>query len=567
MAAIRRLAVYDFESTGLSRHFDQAIQFAGIAVDTDLNYIKGDELLLDIKLRPDVVPGPYAFALTGISLAQLEKNGMTEFEAAGHIQQWFKRKNTMITGFNTQGYDDEIFRNMLYRNQLEVYDHEWKDGNCRSDAMLLVMLVYALRPELLNWPTKADGSVSLKLEEIVKENGIEHTHAHDARSDVYATIELMRVIKRKDERLWSYFLTLSDKTKTTEMLQQRKPLIMVDYGIPRSLGNMSIVLPIIADLQNTKKMHCIDLRYDPTELLKLPPEEIRRRVFTKATELTEGEYLQGVRNLTTNQCPLMAPLGVLKGREDLLKRSALDMESCMKHAQMIEADPTFRDRLQKAMKSNFPTPPDIYQTLYSMKMIDYNEQALRTRQRVLNVPGPGNKALPAIIKTDPFKLAEQQPEGTPRLFELALRAKWSNYTDEVLALNSFTQPELQEWVDHLKRIWHGALFDEKNQTNLEKYKKDLLAVRAERVLTPAQEKALQEVEAYVPTMLSKIDTLQSMANDMAKAALEAEAAKAAAVEAEVESVVTTEPVAEVAEMATTGSAPIVREEESSPSFG
>jgi exodeoxyribonuclease-1 len=315
-------------------------------------------------------------------------------------------------------------------------------------------------------------------------------------------------------------------------------------------------------------MHCIDLRYDPTELLTLPPEEIRRRVFTKATDLPEGEYLQGVRNLTSNQCPLMAPLGVLKGREDLLKRSALDIELCMKHAQMIEADPTFRGRLQQAMKSDFPPHSDIYQTLYSLKMIDYSEQALRTRQRVPNVEGPGNKALPAIVKTDPFKLAEQNPQETPRLFELALRAKWANYTDEVLALNSFTQPELQEWVNHLKRIWHGEPFGDKHQTNLEKYKKDLLAVRAERVLTPAQEKALQEVEAYVPIMLSKIDTLESMSNDMAKAALEAKAESAAAVVVEgVAPTEPTEPTADSAAEAAGVTTPVVREEESSLTCG
>lgn len=561
MSAIKRLAVYDVESTGLSKHFDQIVQFAGIAVDSDLNYIKGDELLLDVKLRPDVVPGPYAFAITGISLEHLEKNGMPEFEAAGHIQQWFKQKNTMITGFNTQGYDDEIIRNMFYRNQLEVYDHEWKNGNCRSDGMLAVMLAFATRPEVMNWPKKPDGSYSLKLEDLVKENGIEHTHAHDARSDVYATIELMRLIKRKDERLWSYFLSLSDKAKAAEMMQARKPLVMVDYGIPRSLGHMSMVLPIIADYKNSKKMHCVDLRYDPTELLSLSPAEIRRRVFTKAIELEEGESLQNIRSLTSNQCPLIATPGVLKGRDDLMVRSALDMQTCMKHAQIIAEDSGFRARLQEAMKSDFPTPSDIYQTIYTLNMVDYSEQALRSRQRMPNVEGPDNKALPAIVKTNPFELCKLNPDNEPRLFELSLRAKWANYTDEVLALNSFTQPELQEWVNHLKRIWHGELFDPKNQTNLEKYKKDLLAVRAERLLTPAQEKALQEVEAYIPVILSKIDALESMSNDMAKAALEADAAKAAEVVVSAEA--PTEPQADPVVAA----APVAREEESSLALG
>jgi len=531
MAAIKRIAAYDTESTGLSQHFDQVVQFAGVAVDTDLNFIKGDELLLDVKLRPDVVPGPYAFAITGISLDHLEKNGIPEFEAASHIQQWLKRKGTMITGFNTLSFDDEILRNMFYRNQLEVYDHEWKDGNCRSDAMRAVLLAFATRPEIMNWPTKPDGSYSLKLEELVKENGIEHTHAHDARSDVYATIELMRLIKRKDEKLWNYFLTLSDKTKTTNMMHQLKPLVMVDYKIPRALGHMSIVLPVIADVNNPKKMLCVDLREDPTELLKLPPDEIRRRVFTKAADLKDGESLQNVRSMISNQVPLICSTGIFKGRNDVLERSGLDYAQCMKHAQMVAEDSSFRQRFQEAMVSDFPPPKDIYQSIYSLNMISYGEQNARSRLRAQNVEGPNNTVMPAIVKADPYEVAKQDPANSSRLFELSLRAKWSNYTDEVLEKNSFTQPELHEWVQHLKRIWHGDAMESK-QTTLAGFQKDLLAVRAERALTEAQEKALAQIEAYVPRMLAKIDALENMSNDMAKAVLETDEGKAIAAEAE-----------------------------------
>ena len=531
MAGIQRLSVYDTEATGLSHHFDQVVQFAGVSVDKDLNFIKGDELLLDIKLRPDVVPGPFAFAITGISLERLEKYGIPEFEAASHIQQWLKRRGTMMTGFNTQGFDDEMLRNMFYRNQLEVYDHEWKDGNCRSDVMLAVMLAFATRPEIMNWPTKPEGGYSLKLEDLVKENGIEHTHAHDARSDVYATIELMRLIKRKDEKLWNYFLSLSDKKKTTEMMHQLKPLVMVDYKIPRDRGHMSIVLPVIADKKNDKKMLCVDLRDDPTELLKLSPEEIRRRVFTKAADLKDGESLQNVRSMISNQVPLICSTGVLRGRDDIVERSGLDYKQCMKHAEMVASDPSFRGRLQEAMASDFPPPKDIYQSIYSLNMINYGEQAVRSRLRAPNVEGTNNTALPAIVKADPYEIAKSDPANSSRLFELSLRAKWANFTDEVLAKNSFTQPELDEWVQHLKRIWHGEAMGAK-QTTLESFKADLLAVRAQRVLTPEQESALAQIEAYVPQMLSKIDALENMSKDMLKAVLETDEGKATAAEAE-----------------------------------
>ena len=55
--------LYDVESTGLSHHHDQILQFAGLKVDQDLNIIPGSELVIDVKPRADVVPGPKACLL------------------------------------------------------------------------------------------------------------------------------------------------------------------------------------------------------------------------------------------------------------------------------------------------------------------------------------------------------------------------------------------------------------------------------------------------------------------------------------------------------------------------
>lgn len=46
-------------------------------------------------------------------------------------------------------------------------------------------------PEGIVWPEE-DGRVSLKLERLTHANGIEHGQAHDALSDVRATIALAR---------------------------------------------------------------------------------------------------------------------------------------------------------------------------------------------------------------------------------------------------------------------------------------------------------------------------------------------------------------------------------------
>lgn len=198
---------YDHETTGLSPFHDQAIQVSSIRTDADLNLIKGAELNLLIKLRPDVVPGPKAFAVHGISIDELNNKGVTEFEAASHLKNWFMgQRNSMMGGYNTIPFDDEFTRNIMFRGLQDPYEHEWKNQNSRTDIMRLVMMVFALRPNLMNFHVTDEGKYSLKLGDVCSANGILLENAHDARSDVVATIDVARMIKNASPQMWQYFL-------------------------------------------------------------------------------------------------------------------------------------------------------------------------------------------------------------------------------------------------------------------------------------------------------------------------------------------------------------------------
>ena len=54
---------------------------------------------------------------------------------------------------------------------------------------------YALRPETLEWPRDNSGSVSFELKQVNAANGLLRESTHDALSNLYATVELARVIK------------------------------------------------------------------------------------------------------------------------------------------------------------------------------------------------------------------------------------------------------------------------------------------------------------------------------------------------------------------------------------
>ena len=510
--------VYDTETTGLSPHHDQVIQFAGIAVDRDLNVIPGNEIVLDIRLRPDVVPGPHAFAVHGISIQHLLENGMTEFEAAGHIRNWFlSEPNSMLTGFNSLSFDDEQVRNMMYRTMLDPYEHEWRNSNGRMDVLRLVHLVYALRPEVLKWPVNHEGRISFKLGDLCRENGIELKHAHDARFDVVATIELMRLIKSRNPRIWDYYLKLTTKEFCKRLCDQLKPVVLVDRFMPREQGHMSVVLPVIYDAKTPQKMLAIDLREDPTELLSLPSEEIRRRMFTPITELEDGKSLGSIRTITMNKQPMVSEMTVLNNRQDIINRSGLNVERCLAHAEIIQADRNFRARLQDAFASEYEPCKDVYQGLYSLGLIGRDEQTQRSRtRRLVDIDGAENP-MHEIVKLDPFDLSTAQVKDGLRMFELALRAKWANFGEEVLELGTYTASELTEWNNYLDRCWNGEP-QTRNSLNLEKYRESLAEVRATFALDDRQEQALLELDAYVTANAMMREGIKQLAESVAESA-------------------------------------------------
>src|SRR5690606_94636 len=88
---------------------------------------------------------------------------------------------------------------------------EWQNGCGRWDLLDVVRMVYALRPDGIHWPTKEDGTPSFKLEDLARANGLLHEQAHDALSDVRATIGLARLIRSKQPRLFDFAFGLHKK--------------------------------------------------------------------------------------------------------------------------------------------------------------------------------------------------------------------------------------------------------------------------------------------------------------------------------------------------------------------
>ena len=187
---------YDIETTGLNRAFDQVLEFAAIRTDSDLNEL--DRFTTTIRLRPDVIPSPSAILVN--RLRPEAARGRCEVDALREIHAQLNRPETTSIGYNSIGFDDEFLRFSFHRNLLPPYTHQFANGCRRMDLLPVTIMYWLYRRGPLQWPD-VNGKASLKLEEIGAANGLFTGQAHDALSDVEASLRLARLLARETD-MW-----------------------------------------------------------------------------------------------------------------------------------------------------------------------------------------------------------------------------------------------------------------------------------------------------------------------------------------------------------------------------
>jgi len=320
---------YDLETFGLETRSDRIAQFAGVRTDTDLNILgEPDEFFCQPVF--DYLPNPESSLLTGITPDQCEAKGLREAEFANAIHEQFSQPGTCVTGYNNIRFDDEFIRFLFYRNLHDAYAWHWQNGNSRWDILDVVRATYALRPEGIQWPRHEDGKPSFKLEDLTQANNLMHEAAHDAVSDVLATIALARLIKEKQPRLFDFFLKLRDKREAAKLLdyRQMRPVVHVSGMIPAERGCLTVMLPLMPMPGNSNAVIAYDLAHDPGDLLTLDAEAIQERVFTRQDELPEGYQRVPLKAIHSNKSPVLAPLSVLTRVVFLRIRTSFCWKNC-----------------------------------------------------------------------------------------------------------------------------------------------------------------------------------------------------------------------------------------------
>lgn len=413
---------YDYETTGIDPRRDRPLQVAGIRTDEALNEI---EAPLNFYCRPsdDILPHPAACLITGITPQRLEEQGLGEAEFMTRLHAELSRPGTCVAGYNTLRFDDEVTRYSLYRNFFDPYAREWQGGNSRWDLIDLVRTAYALRPEGIQWPLNDEGVVTLKLERLTEANGLEHGQAHDALSDVRATIAMARLLRQRQPKLYDFLYRLRGKHAVLDQVQLLKPLVHVSGRFSAARSFLSLVLPLAWHPRNRNALIVCDLGLDPAPLLELDAETLRQRLYTRREELGEGELPVPLKLVHVNRCPVLAPLAVL--REQDQARLGIDLAAWQARAQvLVEGKPQWQDKLAAVYEQeNFPGVEDPEQQLYDGFIGDRDRRLCEQ-----------------VRQADPVRLGrEQWPFDDPRLVELLFRYRARNFPE------TLSTAEQEQW--------------------------------------------------------------------------------------------------------------------------
>jgi exodeoxyribonuclease-1 len=469
---------YDLETSGFNPHNARIMQFAGIRTDMELRPV-GESVNVMIQMTEDTLPDPDAVLVTGITPQATITDGITEAEFLRMFADEVATPGTIFVGYNTVRFDDEFMRCLHYRNFYDPYEWQWQDSRSRWDILDVVRMTRALRPEGIEWPFDVKGKPTNRLELLTALNKLDHEHAHDALSDVEATIAVARLIRNKHEKLFEFLLEMRDKRRVAELVNGAQPFVYTSGKYPSEYDKTTVVYPI-CDHPQKQGSFVYDLRFDPQAYKAATPEQLAE--LWKWKKDAEEPRLP-IKTLQYNRCPAVAPLGVLDDASQ--KRIKIDMSAVRKNLATLKQMTDLEERLCKAWEilenarpdqgSLLNTSQDVDSCMYGGFFGNQDKQSMRVVRA----------AAPEELGDLGLKFQDQRLEALLPLY------KARNYPKQL------TSEERQEW----ERFCEQRLLGGGKQSRMAKYMTRLQELAQVGHLTEHQRYLLEELHLYAESIM------------------------------------------------------------------
>ena len=360
------LVFYDTETTGIHKDFSQIIQCGSIFTDINLSY--KDQQNIGSAPLPWIIPQPKAM-LTNKKINSFKSN-VSHYQMMKDIQhqwkEWCADRPSIFVTYNGHAFDEELIRRQFWCNLLEPYVTN-TNQNGRLDLMLMIHNIASFFSEEISIPFFQEGpTLSIKLEHLAKEHGIDVSDAHDAISDCKFMIGLCEVIKNKIPEVFDSFINTSTKEGIKNLLYRDEFLALGE--VYRRHAFKYPVVMCGADSSRPNDICLFDLSFDPEEICELDFTEINKLIQAGGRDSPLKKYKI---NKTIPIC----------SNELLTKNNHFDIEhsKLQRRAEMVKTNEDFQSKVSQAMQDrimNFPEPDYVEGTIYSGGFPSYKDKDL-----------------------------------------------------------------------------------------------------------------------------------------------------------------------------------------------
>ena len=240
---------------------------------------------------------------------------------------------------------------------------------------------------------------------------MEHEHAHDALSDVYATIAVAKLIRKKQPKLFEYLYKMREKNEVKKLvnLEDKKPLVYASGRYANEFNKTTVVVPLTSGRNGNVLVY--DLRYNFEEVIE--NKKVSKKEEKKTVKNSQKFY-PIVKELCFNKCPAVAPLSVLDAG-DGWNKIRLTREQVEENLRILMKHPEFAEQMRSEYEESpeFPPAMEPEAALY--------DGFLNDADRV---------KVSAVRNAEPEKLVDFHPDFIDeRLPELLLHYKGRNYPE------------------------------------------------------------------------------------------------------------------------------------------
>ena len=326
---------YDLETSGLSKQFDQILQFGAILTDGELKEI--DRLEVRCRLQTHIIPSPRALQVTRVSPASLTDESLpTHYQAVRSIYKKLSSWSPAIFfGYNSISFDEEFLRQAFYQTLHPCYLTN-TNGSSRGDILRLMHAVHILAPDTISPVYDGKGRARFMLDQLAPKNGFPHLQAHDAMADVQATIYLAKRVLDEAPHVWDMLLATGDKRGVQDMLSSQEVLVLCGGNQGGTMsGSVVTSCGINPLMQNQHGV--FDLNHDPEKYFGLDTESLRTVMGSKKSP---------IRKVYTNRQPILVPMD---DTPEHVLPSDMTSEDLTAKARLIRKNTDFRLRVSEAM--------------------------------------------------------------------------------------------------------------------------------------------------------------------------------------------------------------------------